>query len=132
MSSPGSQSIDLGFCSVTLRPDGIIHTHFFSAMKIELEHVMKINEACGELTRGAKVPMFIDGDEQTIPSESAMRYVSQKNSNPYALAEAYILKSLAQKLIADLYLRFNRPGRPTRMFTKEGEALQWLREFLPV
>lgn len=93
---------------------------------------MKINEACGELTRGAKVPMFIDGDEQTIPSESAMRYVSQKNSNPYALAEAYILKSLAQKLIADLYLRFNRPGRPTRMFTKEGEALQWLREFLPV
>jgi hypothetical protein len=120
-------TIDLGFCSVSLRKDGLLHTHFFTAMKIEPEHVMKIKEACGKLTTEA--PMLITGDEKTVPSERAMHHVSYKDSNPYVSAEAYVLKSLLQKLIADLYIRINRPARPTRMFTRESDALNWLKDF---
>ena len=123
-------SKDLGYCSVTLRPDGIIHTHFYSGITIDVEHVVKINEVCGELTRGKKVPMLIDGDQLTIPSEEARTYVADKDSNPYSLAEAFIVRSLPQKLIANFFLRFNKPGRPTRMFTDTEEALKWLKGFV--
>jgi hypothetical protein len=121
---------DLGYCSVTLRPDGIIHTHFYGEMEIDVDHVREINTVCGEMTQGKRVPMLIDGDQLTIPSEEARNYVAEKDSNPYSLAEAFIVKSLPQKLIANFFMRFNKPGRPTRMFTNVDEALNWLKGFL--
>jgi hypothetical protein len=123
-------SVDLGYCSVTLRPDGIIHTHFFHQMEIDVNHVKEINQVCGELTQGRRVPMMIDGDTLTVPSEEARRFVADKDSNPYSLAEAFIVKSLPQKLIANFFMRFNKPGRPTRMFMKQEEAITWLKGFL--
>jgi hypothetical protein len=122
---------DLGFCSVTFRPDGIIHTHFHKGQfTIDVDHVKQINAVCGELTNGKKVPMLIDGDQLTIPSEEARSFVAQKDSNPYSLAEAFLVGSLPQKLIANFFMRFNKPGRPTKMFTRKEEALVWLKGFL--
>ena len=42
-------------------------------------------------------------------------------------AEAFVVESLANRLIANFYIKFNRPKNPTKIFNKMESALAWLR-----
>jgi hypothetical protein len=42
-------------------------------------------------------------------------------------AEAFVVESLANRLVANFYIRFNRPNNPTKIFNKFEKALDWLR-----
>ncbi|MGZ3885614.1 MAG: DUF7793 family protein [Bacteroidia bacterium] len=46
------------------------------------------------------------------------------------MADALITDSLAMRLIANSYIKFNRPEVPTRMFSDEKKAIEWLHTFL--
>lgn len=45
------------------------------------------------------------------------------NSNTYS--DAILIKSLPQKIIADFYLKINRPKKPTKIFYSLDKALEW-------
>jgi hypothetical protein len=62
------------------------------------------------------------------PDLEAMNYIASEGSSPYAIAEAYVIASLSQKILAKFYLNFNKPARPTRMFGAIPEAVTWLKE----
>ncbi len=42
-------------------------------------------------------------------------------------ATAVVVDTLAYKLIANFYLKFNKPKRPYKVFSKEEEAIKWLK-----
>ncbi|MCC6600101.1 MAG: hypothetical protein IT223_05455 [Crocinitomicaceae bacterium] len=44
------------------------------------------------------------------------------------MAEAFVVDNLANKIIADFYIRFNRPDNPTRVFSDVKKALDWLEQ----
>ena len=41
-------------------------------------------------------------------------------------ASAVIVNNLAYKLIANFYMRFNKPKRPFKTFSNEKDAIEWL------
>jgi len=43
------------------------------------------------------------------------------------IAEAFLINSLANLLIANFYIKFNRPPNPTKVFNNLESALEWLR-----
>ena len=45
------------------------------------------------------------------------------NNNTYT--DAILIKSLPQKIIADFYLKINRPKKPTKIFYTLEKALEW-------
>ena len=48
------------------------------------------------------------------------------NNNTYS--DAILIKSLPQKIIADFYLKINRPKKPTKIFYSLDKALEWTLE----
>jgi len=44
------------------------------------------------------------------------------------IAEAILVKNFGQKLGAEMYIRIFKPQRNTKVFYKEGRALNWLKE----
>jgi hypothetical protein len=46
----------------------------------------------------------------------------------YTIADALVISGFPQKLIADFYVRFNKPVNPTRIFTSQEKALDWINE----
>lgn len=56
--------------------------------------------------------------------ELAVKALYTKNR----VATAILTTNVAQQLIANFYIRFNKPEYPTRGFNKKEDALQWLRE----
>lgn len=51
------------------------------------------------------------------------------NSDKYTIADAIVVNGMSQRIMANLYLRFNRPIRPTKVFTDQESAAFWLMSF---
>jgi hypothetical protein len=89
-----------------------------------------INTELGKFGGGKKYPLLLEGGKLTNVNLEARKFVAEKDSNPYSSAEAIIVKSLPQRLIGNFYMKFNKPGRPTKLFPNEAEAVIWLKRFL--
>ena len=123
------QRKDFDILSIYLRDDGLVNIDIKSDEEITVSHVKLIVHALQEMGGGKIFPLLITVGERTLPSEEARRYIALAESDPYASAEAYVISSLSQKLVGNFYLRFNKPARPTRIFTNTNEAIEWLKTF---
>jgi hypothetical protein len=112
------------------RSDGILHSHTSSAIEFNVESLKKFNVVMGQMVNYQKVPLLITLDEFAIPPAETRDFWAKKESCPYAIADAYVAVNLGHKLIAGAYLKFNKPERPTRIFSKQESAVEWLKTFL--
>lgn len=58
--------------------------------------------------------------------EDVKAWASDSKGNKQTVADAIVIQSLAHKLIANAYLKINRPPLPTKIFTNYERALEWL------
>lgn len=122
-------SIAWGPFKVSLRGDNIMQVEIEAEQEVSLGNVKEIIEAMRKLGNEKKYPVLVLPGEYTLPTQEARQFMASPG-NPYALAEAYLLHSLPQKLVGNFFLQFNKPQRPTRIFTKYNEALEWLKSFI--
>jgi hypothetical protein len=69
------------------------------------------------------------GHGSTIDKD-AREYGSSKEGNNHTHGAALLVKSMAQQLIGEYYVKFNHPRYPTQVFHKRENALSWIREKL--
>ena len=47
--------------------------------------------------------------------------------NKNTLADALVINSLAHKILANFYMKMNKPVKPTKIFTSQKKAVDWLK-----
>jgi hypothetical protein len=116
--------------TIKFRSDGILHSHTSSNIDFNVESLKKFNEVMGRMVGYKKVPLLITLDQFAIPPVETRVFWAKKESAPYAIADAYVATNMGHKVIGNLYLTFNKPGRPTKIFKTEEEAVKWLKTFI--
>jgi len=124
------KQIDFTNKFVALRSDGIVLVNINSTEDVEIKDVKEVVSALEKIGNGKKFPLLIVTQKYTLPSPDARAYIAKAESDPYAIAEAYVIQSLSQKLVGNVYLKFNKPARPTYIFNSEEKAVEWLKTFL--
>jgi hypothetical protein len=124
------KQIDHPFFTAQLLDNGIVHVNVKGVDDIEIENAREIINGIGEFCQDKKRPVLVTSDSFAAPTPEARAFLAKTESNPYSSAAAYLTKTLAERLIANAFIRFNKPGRPTRMFTSEAKAIEWLKMFL--
>lgn len=124
------RKIELEKATVSIEND-IIHIHLKSGQEIELSDAVFIVEAMGKLGDGKKYPILIDAGEFSSIDKEARIFSATAESNLYTLADAIAYCNIAQKLLANFYVKYNKPLVPTRVFANKAEAVDWLKTFLP-
>jgi hypothetical protein len=114
---------------ITLQDDGIVRILVKEGASIQLADVENHFRVIERLSEGKKVLVLIDARVHYSMSAEARDY-SAIYAPTSRLATAFITKSAAGKHIANLYMNFNRPSIPTRVFTDEAEAIAWLKTHL--
>ncbi|MCB0400660.1 MAG: hypothetical protein KDD41_01110 [Flavobacteriales bacterium] len=122
--------IELGHSTVELREDGIVEIHFKEKMVIGLDEAREITQCYDGLLEKRKYPLLHVAGNYVQATEEARAYGASEEGLRYSLAEAYVIRSLAQKIIANFYMKVNRPSVPTRFFGTKQDAEVWLKEFL--
>lgn len=115
---------------ISMCDDGILYVRVTNEVNETVERSKELVKAIGKMVDYKKVPMLSKCDEFALPPKENRDFWAQKDSCPYTSAEAFIMNSTAMTLIANFYMRFEKPQRETRMFTKVDEARKWLKTFL--
>ena len=115
---------------IRYRKDGIMHFHIIKADLIDLFRYKEIIEEIGRMLNYKKVPFLVSSEPFEIIGDEIRDFISSKEGAPYSIADAIISDNEGVNLLANFYIRINKPFRPTKFFKKEEEAILWLTEFI--
>jgi hypothetical protein len=113
--------------AIFLRNDTIIQLQFKDGFSGEIEDVINIVNKIKEFGNGIRLPVLSIFAEDNLFSKEAREYVSSNEVSSFVKADAFVIKSLALKIVGNFYLKFNKPTRPTRMFNDTETAVQWIK-----
>lgn len=117
-----------GFTTYRL-PEGIIRTEAKKDVDIVLGYAIENSLIVNELCRGRKHPLLIDLKNLKSITPQARAYFSARDRETDINAFAFLIHSTFQRMVGNIFIQFNNPPIPTRLFTDENAALEWLRSF---
>lgn len=115
---------------ISFQEKGIVRFQIEQTDEITLQDVKEYIEVVRNLGDGESFCNLIVMKNFVQVGEDARKYAACEESNIYTIADAFVINSIALKLVGNFYIRYNKPVKPTRIFNNEGDALIWLRTFL--
>ena len=97
---------------------------------LEEEDVREINKAKSCLIKHNYYRVLHVCGVNSNMSREARDIWANEDSSKNRLAKAIIINSLAQKMLGNFFIHFNKPQGPIKLFQTESEALAWLNEFI--
>ena len=122
--------VELSASTVSLRSDGIMHLDLHPKTELTLKDGWEIIKTIGEIGGGKKFPNMLTAKGFLNVHKDARALSASEGGNEFTLADALVVNSTAIKLIANFYISFNKPVRPTKLFNSEQKAVEWLKTFL--
>lgn len=108
--------------------EGLLRVRVIEGSALELKDVQEYYAFTDRITGGKKALVIVDGTTEFTITEEARQY-SAEQAYKTRIATAFITRSKAMRMLANLYIQINKPKSPTRMFTDEESALKWLGSF---
>ena len=111
--------------------EGILHSvvHLPSA-DYTLEDIRSDFTLYREAAGGQKRPLFIDIRKVKSADREARNFGASAEAAQVISAQAILIDSAVTKMIGNFFLNVSKPPFPTRMFTDQDEALDWLRQYV--
>ncbi len=119
---------DFAKISMTIYENGLAHYFIKPQETLERENIQEVLKEIEKLGPEIKYLNLFEFSENADVDEETRQWAADSEGNKQTIADAIVIKSLAQKIIGNFYLKFNRPVKPTRIFNTASEAYQWLLE----
>jgi hypothetical protein len=115
---------------LTLVDDAWFYLEIKQDAEIEVEDIKELVRFQYELGNGRIIPVLIFPSASATTNSDLIKYISKKESLPFTKADAFVLNSVGQRILASIYTKIAPPARPTKFFREKSEALKWLKTFL--
>ncbi len=113
-----------------LETDGkILFVIFKEETDMHLENVDEIINARVKMQEGKKMLVFADVRKVWQVSKEARVKAANPEFLNLSIATAIFTESLSSKILANFYIKFNKPPVPTKMFNSKEKAMEWLDTF---
>lgn len=124
-----SKKITFPNFEVEINDFGFYHVFVNESEEFTVEDLKKLVNAQKELG-GDKLPVLVLCAEHASTNSDLLNTISKNSNNPFSKADAFVIKSMAQKILANFYIKINKPERPTKFFNNKDEAINWLKPFI--
>lgn len=114
---------------VTLGDDGVVRVNFGFHARITRAAVEDAHEQRRRLTP-YRAPVLVKGEHVLTVDSEAERFASDPKVVKAVTACALLPRTILERVIARLFLRYARPPYPIRVFADEAEAIDWLKPFV--
>ena len=121
--------IDFDFGIAQLLDNSIIRLEMFDNATIGFDECRSLNNAIGELSGYKESLVLMVPNNGTHFTAESRTFSASEEGLRYTIADAMIAKNLAQQLIVSFYLKINKPAKPSRSFSSEEDAINWLLTF---
>ena len=118
--------IQLKHTKIELRSDDIIQFFYGDHIHFTLDEAQELEDAVKQITKGTTYKSLRIAGEYSSLDIGVMKYLSRGKGSLYTLADAFIIHSLPQRILANFYIKVQQPYVPTAFFSKVSEAEAWL------
>jgi len=123
------KEMDLPEASIKLRSDGIVLVNYKKNITIDADTQLSMREIFKELAPGKKLNYIFSADAGVSFTKDARENSAKSTVDSPIAAYAVIANNLAYRIIANFYLKVNKPKVPFKLFATIEEALIWLRSY---
>jgi hypothetical protein len=120
---------DLGHTQMLLHANGIIEAVCSDNFVYEVEHLNENLECIIDWSKSEKKLMLNSVAPYTSITAEARKYIANSPHLESLIAEAFVIHSLAHRLLASFFIKIDKPKLPTKFFNKREEAIEWLLSF---
>ncbi|HLP14345.1 MAG TPA: hypothetical protein VK177_20620 [Flavobacteriales bacterium] len=110
---------------VSVYNHSILHVFVKADSLLEMKDIQEITvyiNALGE----RKYRNVFEFSKYSSTDDAVRKWASDPEGNKRTMADAIVINGLDQKILADFYLKFNQPKKPTKLFDNVKEAIAWL------
>jgi len=115
---------------VWLGEDDIVRAVYAPKAEVQLADAKENIAALVEVSKGKRVLLLADSRPLKSITREAREYFAGKKAAKVENACALLIGSHVSKIIGNFFLGINKPSYPTRLFTSETQAIEWLKGFL--
>jgi hypothetical protein len=108
------------------REDQIYIYRALPKSSINLE-TMKQMTVAGDTWNGTTLCANLIDIREVVFIDSKVRTYAAEQFRPHVAGQALLISSKISSYFANIFLQFNKPKVPTKLFTNEDEALVWLK-----
>ncbi|MDD2920127.1 hypothetical protein [Rhodoferax sp.] len=113
-----------------LGDDGIVRIIHVHGAQVTLEDAKETMAAYLKLYKGKRRPLFIDTKTMKSMSRETRQYYAGEEAAKVASVAAIIVGTPVSRVLGNFYIGISNPHLPSRLFTSEDDALEWLKGYL--
>lgn len=124
------REIKLPEVNIVLKNDGFVHVLLKKDQILDIKLQLQMLEAYHVVTQKKLTPFVFEAEDGiSVTKEARDNAIIIEELSP-CKAMAVIVDNLAYAMIANFYLKFNKPKRPYKVFKTKEEGLNWLKNYL--
>jgi hypothetical protein len=122
--------IETTIAIISINNDGIGHQHFKDNVTMDIPEQLENLEAIIKICNGQPTPFVITAGKNFIITKDARdNALSLEDQSPIN-ANAIVVQNLAYRLIAEFFIKVQKPKMPYKIFTDQEIAFEWCKQFL--
>ena len=107
-------------------PEEKVVEFYMKDLEIEKEDIIEMHTETLHITNGTKYASIFSAQDFFSISGEARTEGSKPYYSENLIAQALVVKNLAQRLIGNFIMKINKPVRDTRMFSNHADAKIWV------
>ncbi|NNE56001.1 MAG: hypothetical protein HKN32_08280 [Flavobacteriales bacterium] len=93
---------------------------------VKLGHIQAQNDWLVEQFEGKPYYVLLQGGFGATFEPEVREWARSPERAKYVAADAFVVKTLAHKLMINFYLTYHKPNHPTKVFSSVDKARNWL------
>lgn len=114
---------------IWLGEDGIVYIKILPKSEITLKDIKEQFKIASKLVNNKRVPFLIDSRGVKSIERGARKFI-QEESEKIVTQLAILIGSYISRLIGNFFIGINKVPYPTKIFTLEDKAIQWLKRHI--
>ncbi len=111
---------------ISMCNDGIVRVLFKKNKEIDPSALKKLFEVFNDLVEGVSYPYLYSAEDGSVVFTAEGNAYSKQNQHEFPkICSAFVVTSLAHRLIANFYLKINKPVNPSKLFKNIVDAESW-------
>lgn len=119
------KSLNTSVCEMELKDDNIVFIRTFEDASIEIPEIDDINKALKELVSSQPCYLVVIAGAGSSSSNEAREY-GAKMREKNVTAEAIVINNIAIRILANFYIKVNKPQQKIKLFSNTHDAVEWL------
>lgn len=124
------KELDFPDVNLQLKSNDVVYVLFKNNCTLDIDLQIRLLDYYRDITGGKLMRfIFLAADNVSVTKEARDNAILIEDQSMVG-ASALIVTNLAYKIIANFYMKVNKPKRPLKAFGKEEDAIEWLKKLI--